>query len=117
MRYRLEAVQELKNTSLEFTLFWPGWFMDYYGIPHIKTHMDPFPFAVDVGNRAAAIPGSGDIPIVFTYTRDVAKVVAASLDLEKWPQHAYIIGDKLTWNRLLQAAEEVQGTRRNGPGR
>ncbi|KIM93965.1 hypothetical protein OIDMADRAFT_35415 [Oidiodendron maius Zn] len=39
---------------------------------------------VDVENMKAAIPGDGNTPIVFTYTVDMAKFVAASLELPKW---------------------------------
>ncbi|KAJ3541419.1 hypothetical protein NM208_g4620 [Fusarium decemcellulare] len=111
VEYRLRAIDLLRKTNLEYTLFFPGWLMDYYGIPHIETHMDPFPFAIDLSNRVAAIPASGDVLIVFTYTKDVARVVAASLTLERWPERAYIIGDKVTWKQLLKAAEKATGSK------
>lgn len=57
----------------------------------------------------AAIPGSGNVPVVFSHTFDVAKFVGALLTLEKWPLESYIMGDKMTWNQFLQLAEEVRG--------
>ncbi|ETS73721.1 hypothetical protein PFICI_14667 [Pestalotiopsis fici W106-1] len=110
LQARLQAVEALKRSGLEFTLFYPGWFMDFYGLPHIESEMGPFPFAVDIENKAAVIPGSGNVPVVFTYTPDIAKMVVASLDLEKWPEHSYIIGDKMTFNELLALVEEVKGS-------
>jgi hypothetical protein len=57
----------------------------------------------------AAIPGEGNTPIVFTYTTDVAKFVAASLELPKWPQRSVIAGDKITANQLVSLVEKVRG--------
>ena len=60
-------------------------------------------------NNAAAISGSGNTPVVFTHTIDVAKFVAASLDLDKWDKRFFVKGDKLTWNEFLQLAEKAKG--------
>jgi len=106
---KLLAVEELKKTDLEYTLFSNGFFLDYYAIPGVKSYMKPFTFAVDIANGAAAIPGSGETPIVFTHTFDVAKYVAASLDLPKWPERSIIIGDKVTWNQFVKLAEDARG--------
>jgi nucleoside-diphosphate-sugar epimerase len=99
----------LKKTDLEYSLFLPGWFLDYYGIPHVKSNLGPFPFVVDVAHHAAAIPGSGDANITFTHTSDVAKFAAASLDLDHWPERNYIIGSKATWREMLALAEDARG--------
>lgn len=99
-------------------MFYPGWFLDFYGIPYIETEMAPFPFAVDLDNKVAAIPGTRNVPVVFTYTQDIAQVVAASMDLKTWPEDSYIIGDKMSFNELLAVAEEVRGAllfTRNSP--
>lgn len=63
----------------------------------------------DIANNAAAIPGSGDVPAVFTHTSDVARFVAASLDLDHWDSVHYVIGDRVTWNEFLRLAEEAKG--------
>lgn len=66
---------------------------------------------VDVANNAAAIPGSGDVPVAFTHSVDVAKFVIASLTLPKWEPKTYLVGDNLTWNQLVELAEDIKGTR------
>lgn len=71
--------------------------------------MGPFTAVIDIAHDMAVIPGSGDNPVVFTHTADLARFVVASLDLEKWDPVSYVIGDKVTWNEFLALAEEAKG--------
>jgi nucleoside-diphosphate-sugar epimerase len=61
--------------------------------------------------NAAAIPGDGKMPVTYTYTFDVARFVVAALDLEKWPRELRFVGDELTFNELLEIAEETKGVK------
>lgn len=78
-------------------------------MPFIKTQIPPMTFAVDIKNRLAAIPGTGEEPISFTYTYDVATFLDAFLDEPKWEELTYCYGEKLTWNKFISIAEEVTG--------
>ncbi|KAL6230070.1 hypothetical protein BDW75DRAFT_234693 [Aspergillus navahoensis] len=73
---KLAAAARLRSTtSLEYTFVSNGFFLDFFGMPRVKTYLDhQLVFAVDVANNVAAIPGSGDVPIVFTHTFDVKGV-------------------------------------------
>lgn len=107
---KLEAQRELrKTTDLETTYVVNGFFLDSWGVPAVKTRMGYSTIVLDVPHKTAAIPGTGDVPIVFTHTTDVAKFVAASLDLVKWEPVSYVIGDKVTWNEFLHFAEVANG--------
>lgn len=66
---------------------------------------------IDLPANAAAIPGSGDVPVVFTHSLDIARFTVALLTLPKWDKASYIIGDKITWNRFLKIAAEAKGTK------
>lgn len=110
MKGKLAAAQKLRSTSLEYTLVSNGFFLDYYGMPKVKSYLQPFVFAVDMANNTAAIPGSGDTPVVFTHTFDVAKFVAALVGQADWPERSIIVGDKKTWNEVVAIAEEVRGS-------
>lgn len=83
--------------------------MDYFGMPHIKTRMVGPPVFVDVANNVAAVPGTGNEPIVLTYSFDLARFVDGLLHLADWPQHSILIGDKLTWNEFVKLAENARG--------
>ena len=104
------AAEALKQTqNLEYTAFYSGFFLDYWGMPGVPSHMPPFTMVLDIAHNAAAIPGSGDVPITFTHTKDTAKFVAAILDKEKWDEETFVMGEKLTFNEALTIVEEVKG--------
>ncbi|KAK4155293.1 isoflavone reductase [Chaetomidium leptoderma] len=112
--HKINAKKELQKTKdLEYTVFLVGNFMDYYGFPVVKSYLarTPLVFWLDVANNAAAIPGSGNQHVLFTHTTDVARFVAASMDLPKWEPETFIFGDRLTWNEFLHLAEEAKGTK------
>jgi nucleoside-diphosphate-sugar epimerase len=111
--HKINAQKELqKTTNLEYTVFQVGSFMDYWGIPGVKSFMDRMPlvFWLDMANNAAALPGSGNTPAIFTHTTDVARFVAASLDLPRWEPETFVFGDRATWNEIIEWAEEVKGS-------
>lgn len=78
-------------------------------MPYIKTHLTPMCPVIDMANAFAAIPGSGDVPVAFSYSLDVGKVVAKLLDLSEWEKTTLIVGDKLTWNEFLKLAQDAKG--------
>ncbi|EGU84206.1 hypothetical protein FOPG_12428 [Fusarium oxysporum f. sp. conglutinans race 2 54008] len=109
--FREAAVEALRETNLQWTRIVNGYFLDYYGLPYLKSYLTPFTFAVDIANKAAAIPGTGNYIVYFTYTFDVAKFVVALLGLSDWDETTYCYGDKATWNEILQLAEESRGSK------
>ncbi|RYC58603.1 hypothetical protein CHU98_g7601 [Xylaria longipes] len=114
MALRVKALIALKQAeNLEYTSFHTGVFLDYWFVPAVRSHMKPAIMVLDIFHSAAAIPGSGDIPIAFTHTSDVAKYVAAALDLEKWEPAYNLSADKVTWNEFLNLIENVRGTKFN----
>lgn len=108
---KLDILAALEATSLEYTSVLNGYFFDYYVVPKVKSYMPPVALAVDIQSDFAAIPGSGDVPVVFTHSFDVARFVAALIDQPKWDKESYIIGNKLTWNEFVKLVEEVKGTK------
>lgn len=108
--FQRKALDLLRTTSLQWTEIAPGYFLDYWGMPYIKTYLTSMAPVIDMKNATAAIPGSGDEPVAFSYSFDVAKVVAELLNLSEWQDTTYIIGDKLTWNDFLSLAEDAKGT-------
>ena len=95
--------------DLETTCVQNGFFLDFYGMPNLKTHMAAAPMILDIPHDAAAIPGEGNTPAVFPHTTDVAKFVVLMLDQERWEPVSYVDGDRVTWNEFLALAEEAKG--------
>lgn len=83
--------------------------MDYWGMPRIQTHLQPFTFGIDISSGTAAIPGDGNNVICMTYTYDMATYLAKALDLDEWPEFSVIVGDEVTYNQVLSMAEEFTG--------
>jgi hypothetical protein len=100
----------LSKTDLTWTAFYNGIFLDYYA-PGFPSYVTVFPTAVDVQANAAGIPGSGDYPVYFTHTSDIGKYVVAALGLSKWEQKYFIVGDKKTWNQVVELGERIKGVK------
>ncbi|KAF2193702.1 NAD(P)-binding protein [Zopfia rhizophila CBS 207.26] len=108
---KVAFLDSLKSTNLEWTAFYVGIFLDYY-VPGFPTYTKfPSPFCVDTVNNVAGISGSGDYPVVFTHTFDIAKFAVAALSLEKWENKYFVVGDKVSFNELVRLAEEVKGVK------
>ncbi|KAJ5778246.1 hypothetical protein N7520_001492 [Penicillium odoratum] len=111
IKYWLDAASRLENSSLKYTRVIPGFFMDYWGMPHIQTNLHPYTFGINISKREAAIPGDGNDSICMTYTHDMANYVIKALDLDEWPEFSVIVGDKVTYNQILSMAEDITGSK------
>ncbi|KAJ9652275.1 hypothetical protein H2198_008450 [Neophaeococcomyces mojaviensis] len=109
--FKTAAIAELDKTDLEYTRFINGYFMDYLGIPKFKSYLRPILVGIDIQNKVAGIPGSGNTPVVFTSTKDVGKFVVASVGLDKWNLKSLMVGDRKTWNEVLAIAQKITGAK------
>lgn len=106
-----DSLDALEETSLEWAVVHNGTFLDYYAPSTLKSHYNHGTVVLDIPNAAAGIPGTGDEPMTFTYTFDVARFTIAALDLPSWPRELRIVGDTLTYNELTKLAEVAQGVK------
>lgn len=109
MALKLEVWNKLKETSLEYTRVNLGYFLDYWGVPKVPSYLQHSTVVLDLDNNAASIPGSGNTPVAFTHTTDVARYVTKALDLPSWQPESYVIGDKTTWNEFVDLAQRLKG--------
>lgn len=108
---KIAYLNALEKTSVEYTAVINGFFLDYYVEPHVKSYLTGLTLAIDIANKTAAIPGSGKVSVVFTYSFDIGKFVAALLGQSTWEKESYVIGDKVTLNEFLAIAEEARGSK------
>ncbi|PYI05406.1 NAD(P)-binding protein [Aspergillus sclerotiicarbonarius CBS 121057] len=106
-----KAIEVLRASRLQWTIFVNGIFLDYFGPSTLRSYLKPNVFVLDLVSHVAAIPGDGNVPVTFTYTFDLARFVVAALDLEDWPEESRVVGDELTWNEFVGLAESIQGTK------
>ncbi|KAL4726395.1 hypothetical protein ACLX1H_007076 [Fusarium chlamydosporum] len=62
------AQEELRKTNLEWTSVHNGFFVDFWGSPAIKSYLHNAATFLDISHRSAAIPGSGNVPVTFTFS-------------------------------------------------
>ncbi|KAF2735549.1 NAD(P)-binding protein [Polyplosphaeria fusca] len=105
--YRRATQAELRKTELEWTKVYNGLFLEYYGMPYVESFLPSFTSVVDMPYKTAAIPGTGDDVMTFIYSKDMAALVVAALDLPAWEETLSCIGEKMTWNEFVRVAEEI----------
>lgn len=111
VQYFIDAANLLKTCpTLKSTRVIPGIFMDYWGMPHVKSNLANMTFAVNMANCEAVIPGSGDDVICMTYSYDMAVFIARLLDVDDWEEFSVIFGDEVTYNQLVGIGERVRGS-------
>ncbi|EAL93729.1 conserved hypothetical protein [Aspergillus fumigatus A1163] len=85
--------------------------MDYWGMPVVRTNLTPYIFGINIQHCQAAIPGDGNDVICMTYTYDMAAFLIRLLDVADWPEFSIMVGDEVTYNQLLEMAEEIRGVK------
>ncbi|KAF9777089.1 hypothetical protein IL306_004636 [Fusarium sp. DS 682] len=114
---KIEIREYLKNLNsgkkvLEYTLFQPGGFMDYFCHPFKTTkYITTTVVNVDfVKKRALVVEGTLDDEITYTSVEDIANVVTKAIDFNgEWPVTGGISGDRITIRQLLKIGEELRG--------
>ncbi|KAK9765258.1 hypothetical protein K7432_006551 [Basidiobolus ranarum] len=104
---KLPIREVLKQSNLEYTLFFNGLFLNYFGKE--AGYLRGVGLVFDVKNGKAVIPGTGDEPLTVTHTKDIAKYVVAALEQPKWREVTGIEGERTTFNKILEALQRVTG--------
>ncbi|KAI4948172.1 hypothetical protein J4E91_006166 [Alternaria rosae] len=111
-KWWLDAADLLRSSHIDFTRVFLGWYSDYFAMPHVKSNMKPFNYALDFKNRKAVLPGDGNSAVSFMHSTDVAKYIVAMLDEQKkWPELSPLATDSLTWKKAVEMAEKITGTK------
>ena len=97
---------------LEYCLFQPGWFTNYFTKPYKSTnHITQLDLPFDFNNRRILMAdGSDDDSFTLTTVQDIANVVARAIDYEgEWPVVGGIKGTAITLRQLVALGERVRG--------
>ncbi|OAA76105.1 NmrA-like protein [Akanthomyces lecanii RCEF 1005] len=99
---------EQDTSTLEFAYVYTGMFMDYFGMPHIETHLRELPLFIDPRGRRATLPGDGMARMSMSYTKDAARYVALALDLKPgtWSRSLTTAASTVSLNELVRTAEK-----------
>jgi len=111
VREYLEAVNQ-QNKVLEYCLFQPGLFTNYFTYPHMSgKHLAMIStLYADFENRQAILIDDGDQPCTHTLVQDFAGVVAEALDYpHEWPVIGGVRGWQTTPADLVKLGEKLRG--------
>ncbi len=97
------------SPTLEYAYVYPGMFMDYFGIPHVATHLRELCLFLDPSNGVATLPGDGSARMATSFTTDVARYTALSLELDRWPRVLLTAASTVTPRELVALAEKNLG--------
>ncbi|KAF7585522.1 hypothetical protein BBP40_010732 [Aspergillus hancockii] len=103
--------QALKKSSLEYSRFATGFFMAYWGMPHIPSNLKPHTWGIEVANKRTVVTGTGNDLFSITYSVDLAKFMVRFLDTNNWPKFSVVCGSDVTFNELINTAEKVRASR------
>ncbi|PVI07899.1 NAD(P)-binding protein [Periconia macrospinosa] len=99
------------NPKLEYCLFQPSIFMDYFAHPSpLSPNLITYPFFIDFDSRHALILDDGDQPIAFTAIHDISNMLALALDDPRsWPKIGGMRGARTTFNEILALGKKLRG--------
>ncbi|KAH7369494.1 NmrA-like family protein [Rhexocercosporidium sp. MPI-PUGE-AT-0058] len=96
---------------LEYTLFQPGFIVDYIAPPNTSSkHITPLEIALDLSHRRAIVLEGVDPRITLTSVRDVAEVVARAVEWEgEWPVVGGMVGTTLKTSEFIEIGGRIRG--------
>ncbi|KAF2027819.1 NmrA-like family protein-like protein [Setomelanomma holmii] len=105
----LKARGELGH--LEYCLFQPSVFMDYFAHPHpLSSGLITWPFFIDFEKRRAIVLDDGDVQFNVTAVADVSEMLERALNDERaWSVQGGMRGDTISINELLALGKKLRG--------
>jgi hypothetical protein len=105
----LKGKEELGN--LQYCLFQPSVFMDYFAHPQpLSPNLITWPFFVDFETRRAIVLDDGDQPLVVIAISDISEVLARALDDDRpWPVIGGMRGCQTSINEILAIGKRLRG--------
>lgn len=111
---KITVWEACKASGLECTRFCCGLFLNILGSGTPKGEdealggLRPWSFVLNMKAGTADLPGDGAAQMSLTSTWDIGQFVAASLDLEAWPEELTFEGDRKSFRELIALIEKVQ---------
>lgn len=97
---------------IEYTLFRPGWFLDYLAGSRLTTkHVKPWAaLVIDHEHLRARLPDDPSNRVTYTAVRDFVNIVVKAIGYEgEWPEMGGIDGVTLSLAEEVAIGERVRG--------
>ena len=99
---------------LEYTLFQPGLFVDYFGPPGTTTLQSTQELWIDFDKRRAITLKGKDGVFTLTTISDLANVVVRAIDYAgEWPVIGGVHGTTVSSSQILEIGAKIQSTYTN----
>lgn len=97
--------------KLEYCLFQPSIFMDYFAHPSpLSPNLITWPFFIDFEIRRAIVLDDGNQPIVVTAISNISDMLSLALsDSRPWPAVGGMRGARTTINEILALGKKLRG--------
>jgi hypothetical protein len=109
-RYLASLAESNQLGGLEYCLFQPSIFMDYFAHPYpLAPELITWPFFLDFNNRRALILDDGEQPLVITAIQDDAEMLKLAIEDDRpWPTVGGIRGCRTTTAELFSLAQKLR---------
>lgn len=104
-------LMNLATQVLEYTLFQPGLFLNYFSYPHASTkHMHIFQMPIDIAQCRAIMQKDTRAQISLTTVQDLAQVVVEAIRWEeKWPKVSGMRGTQISILDFVALCSKIRG--------
>ncbi|KAJ9604943.1 hypothetical protein H2200_010332 [Cladophialophora chaetospira] len=112
---KLDVWQVCLSSGLEVTRFHCGIWTNVLGYGATKEPEEALSgyhgptLGIQIDKGTATLVKDGNDEVVFSRLQDIAPLVVKSLDLPEWEHDTFIVGDRTTFKRLLDIAQQVTG--------
>lgn len=102
-----------KTSGIQYTQLTCGMWINTLGTGTLKEEIEalgglrPWTFAINMKAGTADLPGDGSNRLTFTMTRDIGKLVAAAMDLERWEEEMGMVGNTMSYNEVVGTIEKA----------
>jgi len=109
IRAYLQEINKEKKV-LEYTLFQPGFIVDYLAPVGTSKHLQPMPLWLDFHKRRAIVLEGKDSFFTLTTVNDLANVVVRAIEYDgEWPVVGGVKGTTLGQSKILEIGEKARG--------
>ncbi|KAK7190888.1 hypothetical protein DPSP01_007850 [Paraphaeosphaeria sporulosa] len=110
-KYLAELREKGELGGMQYCLFQPSIFMDYFAHPHpLSPNLITWPFFIDFEKRRAMVLDGGDQPLAVTAIADISGMLDLALSSSApWPTIGGMQGARTSINELLALGKKLRG--------
>jgi nucleoside-diphosphate-sugar epimerase len=111
LHFRNHLREVCKREKIEYTIMCIGIFMDFFVPPEARKYFPDLEGPLKPAERKMRVNGARGDKVSLTLADDVAKALMRLLQVPfgGWDEYSYVSGDRVTWDQVADALEQVTG--------